>query len=257
MNKIVKYILATVTVAIIATYLLLTYVFVENKKQAIVCKNIKVIIDDNDELPFFEPSDIKAILLNSGEKIIGEQIDKINTYKLKQILSRRHEIKSIEIFTTIDETLTVEIKQRCPILRIQCKNAHFYIDETGYMFPLSPKPNLNIPIVTGTMPTSIENNYAGNIPKNEKFLNNLYEFAVFLQQNEFWNSMIEQININNNKVELIPQIAEHVVILGSLENFNSKLDKLQKFYKNALPAIGWDKYKTINIEYKNQIICKK
>jgi cell division protein FtsQ len=144
-----------------------------------------------------------------------------------------------------------------PILRVQCTNARFYIDENGYMFPLTPKPNLHIPIVTGILPQTIANNYAGYIPENEPFLNNLYNFAVFLQKNEFWNNMIEQININNNKIELIPQIAAHVVILGSLDNFNTKLNKLQKFYKNALPAIGWDKYKTINIEYKNQIICKK
>ena len=257
MNRIVKYILIAFTVIAITAYLLIAFVFVDNKKQTVVCKDIKVTIADNDEFMFFEPRDIKSILINSGEKIIDEQIDNIDTHKLKQILSRQHSIKSIKIFTTIDETLNVEIELRRPILRIQCKNAHFYIDESGYMFPLVARPNLHIPIVTGTMPTTIANNYAGNIPKNEKFLNNLYNFAVFLNENEFWNNMIEQIHINNNKVEFIPQIAEHIVVLGSLENFKPKLNKLQKFYKNALPAIGWDKYKTINIEYKNQIICKK
>ena len=244
-------------VVAITVYLLMTFVFVANKKQVVVCKNINVIIDDNDEFTFFEPNDIKSILLNSGEKIIDEQIDNIDTYKLKQVLSRQHAIKSIKIYTTIDKTLNVEIKQRRPILRVQCNNARFYIDDSGYVFPFSPKPSLHIPIVTGTMPKSIASNYSGAIKENEKFLNELYEFAVFLQEDEFWNSMIAQININNNKIELIPQIAAHVVILGSLENFKSRLDKLRKFYKYAMPTIGWEKYKTINIEYRNQIVCKK
>lgn len=257
MNKTVKYILSIFAAVLITAYLLIAYAFVDGKKQAVVCKNIKVIIDNGEDFPFLESEDIKSIVLNCGEKVIGKQIDKINTHKIKHVLSRNSAIKSINIFTTIDETLNVEIRQRHPVLRVQCTNARFYIDDSGYVFSLLPKPNLHVPIVTGTIPTAIANNYAGYIPKNEKFLTNLYEFAVFLQKNQFWNSMIEQINISNGKVELIPQIANHIVVLGNPENFNAKLNKLQKFYKNAMPAIGWDKYRIINIEYKNQIICKR
>ncbi|MDR3286504.1 MAG: hypothetical protein LBT27_03580 [Prevotellaceae bacterium] len=259
MNKIVKYILATFTAAAIIAYLLMTFVFVDNKKQAVICKDIKISIDDDDQYPFIEIKDIKYVLLHSGEKIIGEQLDKINKYKLKQILSKNNAIKSINIFTTIDANLNVEITQRRPVLRVQCHNARFYIDDSGYMFPLLPKPNLNVPIVTGVMTSVPANGFTGYISKTEsgKFLNQLYEFAVFLKDDTFWNNMIEQINVTNNKIEIIPQIAEHIVKLGSLDNFRLKLNKLQKFYKNAMPAIGWDKYKIINIEYKNQIICKK
>ncbi|MDR2651763.1 MAG: hypothetical protein LBC68_05560 [Prevotellaceae bacterium] len=256
MNKTVKYILAIFTATAIAVYLLMAFVFVDNKKQALVCKNININID-NDEFSFIDANNIKTILMNCGEKIIGERLDKINTYKLKQILSKNNAIKSINVFTTIDANLNVEIKQRHPILRIQCENLRCYIDDTGYIFPLLPKPNLEIPIVTGTISAPLRNGFSGYIPENGKFLNQLYEFAVFLKKDAFWNNMIEQVNITNNKIEIIPQIAGHVVKLGSLDNFRSKLSKLQKFYKNAMPAIGWDKYKTINIEYKNQIICKK
>ncbi|MDR1983808.1 MAG: hypothetical protein LBQ28_03155 [Prevotellaceae bacterium] len=259
MNKILKYILATFTAAAIVTYLLIAFVFIDNKKQTLVCKNININIDNNETPAFIDVNNIKSVLLNCGEKIIGERLDKINTYKLKQILSKNNAIKSINIFTSIDANLNVEIKQRRPILRIQCENARCYIDDTGYMFPLLARPNLHIPIVTGIMPSAPAKGFAGYIPKNGsgKFLNQLCEFAVFLKNNTFWNNMIQQINITNNKVEIVPQIAEHIVKLGSLENFKSKLNKLQKFYKNAMPTIGWDKYKTINIEYKNQIICKK
>ncbi|MDR0419846.1 MAG: hypothetical protein LBH30_00095 [Prevotellaceae bacterium] len=259
MNKSVKYILATLTTTAIIAYLLVTFAFVDDREQTLICKNIKVIINNDSESSFITASNIKSILLNCGEKIIGEQLNKINISKLKQVLSKNKAIKSISVYTTIDANLNVEIAQRNPVVRIQCENIRCYIDDTGYIFPLSPKPNLNIPIITGKISSIPSTDFTGYIPENEsgKFLKQLYEFAVFLKKDAFWNNMIEQINVTNNKIEIIPQITEHVVKLGSLNNFKSKLNKLQKFYKYAMPAIGWDKYKIINIEYKNQIICKK
>jgi cell division protein FtsQ len=258
MNKIVKYILVTFTAIAVVAYLLMAFVFVDNKNQLLVCKNINVSINDGDKFSFVDADHIKSILINCGEKIINEPLNKINTYKIKQILSKNHVIKSVNVFTTIDANLNVEIEQRHPIIRIQCENIRCYIDDTGYIFPLvSSKSGLHLPIVTGTIPAAPQNGFAGYIPKNGKLLNQLYEFAVFLKKDAFWNDMIEQINITDNKIEIIPQFAGHTVKLGRLDNFKPKLNKLQKFYKYALPALGWNKYKLLNIEYKNQIICKK
>ncbi|MDR2127282.1 MAG: hypothetical protein LBP63_10710 [Prevotellaceae bacterium] len=255
MNKTVKYILAIFAATAITVYLLLAFVFVGNREQTLLCKNINITIYDYDKFAFVDEDIVKSMLKN--KKIINVPLDKINTYEIKQILSKNHAIKSLNVFTTIDANLNIEIEQRHPVIRIQCENMTCYIDDTGYIFPFSPKPSLKIPVVTGIIPSPVRNGFAGYIPKDRKFLNHLYEFAAFLQINTFWNDMIEQINVTNGKIEIIPQISGHLVILGSLNNFRSKLNKLQKFYQYAMPAIGWDKYKIINTEYKNQIICKK
>ena len=36
-----------------------------------------------------------------------------------------------------------------------------------------------------------------------------------------------------------------------------KLLRLEKFYKYGLSQVGWNKYSYINLEFDNQIICKK
>ena len=38
---------------------------------------------------------------------------------------------------------------------------------------------------------------------------------------------------------------------------NKKMNRLEKFYKYGLSQAGWNKYSYINIEFDNQIICKK
>ena len=86
----------------------------------------------------------------------------------------------------------------------------------------------------------------------------MYKFALFLQDDDFWNSQIEQIYVHpNGEVDLIPRVGNHRIALGSLADFGSKLDKLKLFYEKAIPKVGWEKYSVINLKYKNQIVCTK
>ena len=38
---------------------------------------------------------------------------------------------------------------------------------------------------------------------------------------------------------------------------NGSLKRLRQFYAKALNVIGWNKYKRINVEFSNQIVCKR
>ena len=93
-----------------------------------------------------------------------------------------------------------------------------------------------------------------------------------MMQSELWSNQIEQINVlPDHSIELIPRVGEHVVYIGNLPQSNSqqqrekeikafldtKLTRLEKFYKYGLSQAGWNKYGYINIEFDNQIICKK
>ena len=90
--------------------------------------------------------------------------------------------------------------------------------------------------------------------------------------NELWRNQIEQINVlPDRSIELVPRVGNHIVYIGRLpeccskrkreeeiNNFvNKKMDRLEKFYKYGLSQAGWNKYSYINIEFDNQIICKK
>jgi cell division protein FtsQ len=93
-----------------------------------------------------------------------------------------------------------------------------------------------------------------------------------IMYDDFWKNQIEQINILPDKgVELIPRVGNHIIYLGALPESNlkkerkkeiedfvtHKLDRLKKFYKYGLSQAGWNKYSYINLEFDNQIICKK
>jgi cell division protein FtsQ len=56
---------------------------------------------------------------------------------------------------------------------------------------------------------------------------------------------------------LVPRIGNHLIELGRADNLDGKLDKLKRFYKEGLNKVGWNKYKTLNIEFDKQVICTK
>ena len=123
-----------------------------------------------------------------------------------------------------------------------------FVDAKGNIIPGANYP-VNMPVATG----NISKEYAAK---------QLTEFACFLRDNSFWNKQVEQVNVvvdRNNKrvVEIVPRVGNHIVYLGSIKDYQKKLKRLRTFYEKAMKEVGWNKYKRINLEFDNQIICTK
>jgi cell division protein FtsQ len=111
----------------------------------------------------------------------------------------------------------------------------------------------------------------GNV--NEWFAKNyISHLTKALMENPLWRNQIEQINVLSDLgIELVPRVGDHIIYVGSLpmtkyiderpklvsDFINKKLTRLEKFYKYGLSQAGWNKYSYINLEFDNQIICKK
>jgi len=86
----------------------------------------------------------------------------------------------------------------------------------------------------------------------------LYEIATYVDKDAFWKAQIEQIFVTaESELLLIPKIGDHTIVFGSSENMTEKFDKLMVFYREGLSRVGWNKYSTINLKYKDQVVCTK
>ena len=132
-----------------------------------------------------------------------------------------------------------------PILRVISPRGNYYVDNLGSTMPVSRRYVAHVPVVSGYV-------------EKELAVTDLYKFALFLQENDFWNNQIEQIYVHpDNEVELIPRVGNHRIVLGSFADFEEKLDNLRLFYEKAIPKVGWEKYSIISLKYKDQIVCTK
>ena len=88
--------------------------------------------------------------------------------------------------------------------------------------------------------------------------NNLLKMINIINEDEFFSKIISEIEIDSDKNIIIhPQFSKQKIIFGYPDNFEDKFEKIILFYKKIVPAKGWNTYRTVNVKFKNQIICDK
>jgi len=210
-----------------------------------VCKNVEVVIRDSAQLRFISRAEIILFLEEKKLNPIGSNMQNVSIENIEKTLRQFPRIKSVECYKTPSGTVCIEITQREPILRIMNSGRSYYIDKDREIMPVSSNFTAYVPIATG----AIDETFAKGA---------LYDFALFLKKNAFWNAQIEQIHVDyNQEIELIPRIGNQVILLGKFDNYESKLNKLLSLYKNGFSRTGWNCYRKINLKYDNQVVCTK
>ncbi|MDR1809260.1 MAG: hypothetical protein LBR34_02500 [Prevotella sp.] len=222
-------------------YLVFAAFYFDDKPKEQLCNHFEIVSADDEDAKLITTGEIEKLVDARGLNPYGKPLKEINTYEIEKTIEANEMLKSAEVFVTGNGGIRAVVKSRKPVLRVIAANgANYYIDADGEKAPLSKHFVADLPLATGAV--------------NEDFAKTgLLEFALFLRQDEFWNSQIEQIVVlPNNELKLIPAVGEHVILLGKLDNYSEKLDKLKTFYAKGLSETGWDKYSVINLKYDRQ-----
>ena len=260
MRKTVKKIIIILLDIALAVYLVFAMTsFNTPDESGRICTKVAIQIEDKNSNGFLSSDEIKNILVHNRLYPLNKKITDINPRDIEELLMRSPFIKTAECYKDQNNHVSINITQQLPIIRIKnIKGEDYYLDERGGIMP-NTRYVSDLIIATG----SISKWYA------KAYLTNM---ARVIMNNDMWNNLIVQINILPDLgVEVIPRIGNHAVYLGSLpqsknaaerekltnEFINNKLTRLEKFYKYGLNEAGWNKYSYINLEFDNQIICKK
>lgn len=215
------------------------------RSDEMICRRVNVIINDSATLRFVSVADIHRVIKEKDMDPVGISMQLVKPDVYEKMLASLPRIKQVECYKSPDATFNVEIMQREPILRIVNSGKGYYIDSDGSVMPLSNSFAAYVPVATGAVTESFA--------KNE-----LYRFALFLKENPFWNAQIEQINVDyDEEVDLVPRVGDHIIKLGTIDNFEYKLNKLLSVYQQGFKETGWNKYRTINLSYDDQVVCTK
>ncbi len=238
-------VLSIVAATLLFCYIIFVAFFFHDMRHSDPCSGLQIVVLDSLEKHFVNEKDLISLLKQQGLDPAKKEMNAINTDQIESELLKNEMIARIEAYKTPSGQIKLEVEQKIPILRIMSSRGSYYIDNLGSTMPLSSRYVAHVPIVCGYV-------------EKEQATTDLYKFALFLQKDRFWHGQITQIYIHPDKdIELIPRVGNHRIILGSLSDFEEKLDDLRLFYERAIPKIGWDKYSQINLKYRNQIVCTK
>ena len=106
--------------------------------------------------------------------------------------------------------------------------------------------------------------YAADVPVATGYISRQYARTVlaplgsYLTSDSFWNSQVEQFWVaDNGQMEMFPRVGNHVISFGQPKDMKKKMERLRTFYTEVLNKVGWNKYKRIDLQYSNQIVCVK
>ena len=247
-------------------YMILTYGFINKQENLQVCKKIDINITDQIENHFIEKKDILNMLTDRGADMIGEHFKKINRENLENIIHHHPTIKDVEIYFLNNGSLNIDISQRKPIVRVINSNEEsYYIDQSGYLMPLSDNFSAYVLVANGNINEPYHDYFKKNVlatpDSTEKFsekLANIYKLSKFIANDKLWSNQIEQIYFNKKgEIELAPRVGAQIIILGKMDNFKRKFKKLRAVYNNGFKKLGWNKYRIVNLKFKNQVVCTK
>ncbi len=228
-----------------------------SKQRMVLCNTVDVKIDHSKGVFFIDEADVKRAFKDlCGDKVEGTPIKMIDLELLESQLEKNPFVAKADIYAGINGQLNVKIAQKEPLLRVINKHGvSFYITKKGRKIPVSDKFTSRVPVATGHIPADTKQ---PDQDKGPGVLEDLYKLATFVDADPFWKALIEQIHVDElGEFELVPMLGSHTILFGKAEDLEHKFKRLEIFYKEVLKNVDEEKYRTVNVQFKNQIICTK
>jgi len=247
-------ILVRVLWSIAGAALIVLFVVAWKAKEEKKCTSIQIeLVGENTAALFMDEKEILQIIHEQGVKE-GMPIGDVNLNTLEKYLQTIRWVKNVELFLDNTQSLQVRIEQRIPIARIFTASGNsFYIDKEGLQLPLKQLTVLRLPVFT---------NFPSDQEKLSKpdslLLNDVLHFTKAVSTDSFFMAQTAQVNIaTNGDFELVPSVGDHLVLIGSVENIEDKLNRLYTFYKKVWVQSGLNAYQVIDCRFDNQIVALK
>lgn len=276
MKRSIKHIVTLLVWAGIIAYLLWASHLDARKRADTYVRSLQVTVRDSSATRIIRPDDVRRWIVSAGLSPVGEHFDSVDLMAITNTVAAHDFVRHVKTSVGLDSVVSVTVRQRIPALRVIAAGGYdFYYTTDGYIVPAGRRSAYYVPVVTGQFDLPFRPSFSGRleeptdstskkVQESYRFLHKLINFVSYIEDDNFWNSQIVQINVTGRpelhtepEVELVPRVGDHVVMLGWLDGYEQKLDKLMKFYRKALPHEGWDKWSYIDLRYDGQVVCSR
>ena len=214
---------------------------------------IEIEIMSNQDFYLIDQFEIQALLNQEQSVVLGTNFDQVDIKLLERQVEENPFVAEIDVFMSVTGVLGAKVSPAQPIGRLMSsRGPDQYIDVTGKLLPMNADYTARVPLISFAEYPQWESNLGENDLGKQ-----LMEFLIFINQDEMWKAQIAQLAVNeDNELTLWPQMTKQLILFGPADEIEEKFKKLKLFYKEVLPKKGWNTYSSVNLKYKNQIVCK-
>jgi len=258
MNKRLKILLAAIFLCAFAALTALALHQSGERRRLTACNDLEVIFRDS--LKFVSEEDIRTYIARDYGSFVGERLDSVGLWKMEDILKSKSAVKDCEAWVTDDGIVHVAITQRAPAVRFDKGSTGFYSDDRGCIFPLHRSYTADVPLVEGAVPLNVGASYKGEpkTDKEKKWLSDLLAMLEWIDASRTWKSRVTAIKVNDaGDLVLTLSDGKEQFIFGQPDDVAYKFSQIEKYYSYIAPSVEENHYKSVNLKYNKQIICRK
>jgi cell division protein FtsQ len=231
------------------------------------CRNISCRIDYKGVQPLMSGNELITEINQKFGKPQSFYIEEANIEGISKMVENNPYLENTDVKLTIEGDILIYAEQCIPVLRFySIDGQQHYIGNNGKIMPVKQKYTIKTLLATGLIDSPLKDGASiFNTPDSNqalkmrlKSLYDLHFLAGIIQADTALNALIEQIDVlASGKIQLVTKAGSHIIFLGDITDAAEKLENLKYFYKYGLVKTGWNKYRKLNLEYKNQIVCTK
>jgi cell division protein FtsQ len=251
-KKIVKRIIITSVWGLIAAGGIVLLIAATRQQSAKVCNDVVVNVKSVDGVQYISEKKILSTISGGAPgQLKGQLIKTFDLQQLEQLLERNLWIRNAELFFDNKDVLHVEIQERKPVARVfSLSGETFYVDDMGGQLPTTNDQIARVPVFTSF--PAITKPVTG---KDSILLQQVKDVGTYLMKNSFWMAQVEQVNISNYEMELIPKLGKHIILFGDGTEVEAKFKRILLFYKEIMNKTGWNYYSSLDVRYEKQLVA--
>lgn len=245
----------TFRIGLILFALVILVGFTNSRQNDRYINDVHILIDNQFENYFINQKDVLSLINDRGKDyLLSSDFGSLNLKELEDRIESHQFVNKAQAYLDLEGNLSIEVTQNRPIARVMVKGGlDYYIGVEGDILPESDHYTARVVLLYLDSDDWID----GDNIKNSQQGQEIYELLQFISGDEFWNAQIAAIRVQDDQeVILEPQVTKQEIVFGKPDNLSKKFRKLMIFYKQILPYKGWNTYASVNLKFKNQIVCK-
>ena len=259
MRRKVRYAISAALAALLGLAALLLLRETRKERALLACEHVEV--EFRDSLKFVSAKEITSWLDRNYGVCTGQRLDSLDLQRIENMLLSRGPIVGCEAWTDDHGVLHIEIRQREPVLRFSYGDTGgYYVDADGYIFPLHRSYTADVRVIEGSIPVRPAAGFSGQ-PESDsdrEWIAGMLEFERRVSASRTWDDIISRTIIRDNgDIALTLGSGDELYIIGDPDRLDEKFSGIARYQREIRPEVGDGYYRTVNLKYKNQIICRQ
>lgn len=239
-----KKIIILTTIVLLTVYLAIAVVYASKRHHSERCLGIEVILHKTSSSLLMH-SDIHSFIEKRHINPTGKLCDSIDISNIEKELCTMPLVLNAECCILRNGIMRIDIFQRTPLFHIHTSISDYCIDDRGMQMTTPQHLPDTIIHVTGDVTISFATE-------------NLYPLICFMYSDGELSDEFRRISVGRgNQINLYSNRYPYCLIMAGDNRYEPGFEKFKKFREWDKRGEHQTKYKTINLQFRGQIVCKR